>query len=71
MVKQIIPKVLFDHAVKLGHDGQQGVVKTKSYMRSKVWFPNMNAEGEAAIPNFAKPIPENRDSANPREMSVL
>ena len=37
------------HAIKLGHEGHQGVVRTKSYIRSKVWFPNLNTEIESAI----------------------
>lgn len=47
--KLVIPKTLRNRAIKLGHEGHQGIVKNKSYIRSKVWFPNMNAEIETAI----------------------
>ena len=44
-----MPTSLRAKAIKLGHEGHQGVVRTKSYVRSKVWFPNLNAEIETAI----------------------
>ena len=47
--KIVMPKSLRAHAIKLGHEGHQGVVRTKSYIRSKVWFPNLNTEIESAI----------------------
>ncbi len=36
-------------AISLGHIGHQGVVKTKSLMREKVWFPNMDQMVETTI----------------------
>jgi len=45
----VMPKSLRAQAIKLGHEGHQGIVRTKSYIRSKVWFPNLNAEIETAI----------------------
>ncbi|XP_052780716.1 uncharacterized protein K02A2.6-like [Mya arenaria] len=47
--KIVMPKSLRAQAIKLGHEGHQGVVRTKSYIRSKVWFPNLNADIETAI----------------------
>lgn len=47
--KIVMPKSLRAQAIKLGHEGHQGIVKTKSYIRSKVWFPNLNEHIETAI----------------------
>ncbi|XP_052806251.1 uncharacterized protein K02A2.6-like [Mya arenaria] len=47
--KIVMPKSLRAQAIKLGHEGHQGVVRTKSYIRSKVWFPNLNTDIETAI----------------------
>ena len=35
----IIPYVLRHKAIQLAHEGHQGVVKTKSLVRSKIWYP--------------------------------
>jgi len=40
--KIVIPKGLQNKVVKLAHTGHQGIEKTKTLLRSKVWFPNMN-----------------------------
>ncbi|XP_015374404.1 PREDICTED: uncharacterized protein K02A2.6-like [Diuraphis noxia] len=40
--KIVIPKALQKEVVKLAHTGYQGIEKTKTLLRSKVWFPNMN-----------------------------
>ena len=34
-----IPQTLQKHCVDLAHDGRLGIVKTKTLLRSKVWFP--------------------------------
>ena len=47
--KIVMPKSLRSKAIKLGHEGHQGLSRTKSFIRSKVWFPNLNAEVEKAI----------------------
>ena len=33
----------------LAHEGQQGIVKIKELIRSKVWFPKMNDKVETAV----------------------
>lgn len=38
----VIPKSLHEHVVNLAHEGHQGLVKTKSLLREKVWFPNID-----------------------------
>ena len=38
----ILPEKLWDHAVKLAHEGHQGIVHTKSRLPEKVWWPNID-----------------------------
>ena len=38
----IIPEILLDKATRLAHIGHQGIEKTKSLLREKIWYPNMN-----------------------------
>jgi len=40
--KKVIPQTLRKKVVKLAHTGHQGIGNTKSLLRSKVWFPNIN-----------------------------
>ena len=42
----IVPVALRDSAVKLAHEGHQGICKTKQRLRSKVWWPSMDKEAE-------------------------
>ena len=34
----VIPSSLQDQAVRLAHEGHQGITKTKALIREKVWF---------------------------------
>ncbi|KAG1699379.1 hypothetical protein GQR58_005524 [Nymphon striatum] len=42
----VIPKSLRSRVVAIAHEGHQGVVKTKSLLRTKVWWPGMDKEVE-------------------------
>jgi len=42
----IIPKELRKQVLELAHEGHQGIVKTKSMLRIKVWWPGMDKEAE-------------------------
>jgi hypothetical protein len=44
-----MPEALTHRAIALAHEGHQGIVKTKQLIRSKVWFPNMDASVEKAV----------------------
>ena len=39
----VVPLSLRERVLELAHEGHQGIVKTKDRLRSKVWWPNMNA----------------------------
>ena len=45
----VIPKSLRTHAIRLAHIVHQGIVKTKSLMREKVWFPSIDSLVKAKI----------------------
>ena len=45
----VIPTLLQARVVELAHGGHQGIVKTKALIRSKVWFPGIDARVEQAI----------------------
>ena len=40
--KLVLPETLHHQAVVLGHEGHQGIVKTKALIREKVWFPGLD-----------------------------
>ena len=43
VVQIVLPQVLQSKAVQIAHEGHQGEVKTKSLLRTKVWFPGMDS----------------------------
>ena len=45
----IVPKELQAKVIKLGHEGHQGLIKTKKLLRSKVWFPGMGKLTEKEV----------------------
>ena len=45
----VIPKSLQQRTIDIAHEGHQGIVKTKSLMREKVWFPYMDRYIETKI----------------------
>ena len=42
----IVPKSLREQVLNLAHEGHQGICKTKSRLRTKVWWPKMDNEAE-------------------------
>ena len=49
--KIVIPAVLRMQILQTGHDGHQGIVKTKQLLRSKYWWPGMDAQIQRYIEN--------------------
>ena len=45
----VIPKKLQKKIVDAAHEGHQGITKTKSLLRSRVWFPGMDAIVERTV----------------------
>ena len=45
----VVPSQLRQRVLELAHEGHQGVVKTKQSLRSKVWWPGMDAEAENIV----------------------
>ena len=42
----VIPQSLRKMVLKLAHEGHQGIVKTKSRLRTKVWWPRVDVDAE-------------------------
>ena len=47
--KIVIPQALQHRVVNIAHEGHQGLVKTKSLLREKIWFPQMDKFVDAKI----------------------
>lgn len=45
----VVPSKLQERVVSLAHEGHQGVVKTKSLLREKVWFPGIDKMVEKKV----------------------
>jgi hypothetical protein len=45
----VVPASLRNRVVDISHSGHQGIVKTKSYIRSRVWFPGIDGMVEQRI----------------------
>ena len=42
----VIPNTLRKRVLEAAHEGHQGIVKTKSRLRTKVWWPKMDSDAE-------------------------
>ena len=49
--KIVIPIKLRKRIIAAGHDGHQGIVKTKMLLRSKVWYPGMDKDINEYVSN--------------------
>ncbi|XP_062614532.1 uncharacterized protein K02A2.6-like [Saccostrea cucullata] len=49
--KLFVPHSLRKHVISLAHEGHQGIVKTKSLLREKVWFPGIDKQVESTLKN--------------------
>ena len=47
----VIPELLLTRIIQSGHDGHQGIVTTKSLLRSKYWWPGMDLDVQTFITN--------------------
>ena len=45
----VMPRTLRDRAVRIAHEGHQGISKTKAFIRSKIWFPGINDRVDTLI----------------------
>lgn len=64
----VIPKSLQKKVINLAHEGHQGISKTKSLLRSKVWFPGIDSAVEATIRNC---LPCQANDSKPRAAPVI
>ncbi|XP_062403787.1 uncharacterized protein K02A2.6-like [Sardina pilchardus] len=45
----VIPEALQEQVLELGHEGHQGIVRTKNRLRSKVWWPEIDKTIEKRV----------------------
>ena len=68
----VVPKTLHTDAIRLAHVGHQGILKTKSLIREKIWFPLIDslvkAEIDACIPCQATGRPKAPQPLQMREI---
>ena len=68
----LIPTQLQQVCIDLAHEGHQGIVKTKSLLRSKVWFPGIDKLVENKIKNCtACQVTTKEKGKEPYNMSPL
>ena len=69
----VLPKSLQQAAVNLAHEGHQGVVRTKAYLRSMIWFPSLDRLLEETIDGCltCQGIKPNRGATAPLRMTTL
>ena len=47
----VLPLLLRDKALKIAHEGHQGLAKTKKILREKVWFPKIDTLAQQMLQN--------------------
>lgn len=47
----VIPESLHEKAIEIAHKSHQGIVKTKSLLRTTIWFPKIDSKVEKAVKN--------------------
>lgn len=69
----VMPTSLQQQAIHLAHQGHQGIVRTKSLMRQKVWFAGIDKQTEQIIARCAacQATTQERHSHEPLQMSPL
>ena len=56
----VVPSALRRQAIKIAHEEHQGINRTKSFIRSKIWFPRVRTESLG--PESSREVPERRTS---------
>ena len=60
----VVPQSLHRQVLELAHEGHQGIVRTKSRLRQKVWWPGIDKDAERLCPACVS-----CQSVNPPEVS--
>ena len=70
----IVPEKLQSRMVMLTHTGQQGIIKTKRFLRDSVWFPGIDKKVEELVKGCVPCQATNHDpnpASEPLQMSPL
>lgn len=65
-VRLVIPEELQSRAIDIAHESHPGIVKTKANIRTKVWFPNIDALVESKVKS-CMPCQANTPRSSTRE----
>ena len=65
----VIPTTLQERATKLGHIGHQGIENTKSLLREKIWYPNMDKRVKEMVDKYI-PCQSVGHGNNPEPMKI-
>ena len=67
----VLPSSLYTDAIKLAHEGHQGIRKTKELLRSKVWFPDIDSLTNEYYNQCSCQIENNKTHVAPLPMSPM
>ena len=68
----VIPTTMRRSIIDIAHEGHQGLVKTKSLIRAKVWFPYMDVLTDEVVKNCSTCAVVTKDERlQPLQMSEL
>lgn len=68
----VLPQSLHDRVIDIAHSGHQGIIKTLSLLREKIWIPNMQNRVENAVNNCMQcQISTPKTTREPLRMSPL
>ena len=59
----VVPSALRRQAIEIAHEGHQGINRTKSFIRSNIWFPRVGEQ----VRNTIKSCKPSMPSSNVRE----
>ncbi len=64
-------EALLKAATRIAHEGHLGVVKTKSLMRTKVWFPGLDSRVESMVDQCLACKVEGRGTVEPMKSTIM
>ena len=68
----VVPDAVQKRVVELAHEGHQGLVKTRSLLRSKVWFPRMDSLVDSVVKHCVPcQVATPKPSSEPLQMTPL
>ena len=54
----VIPQSLRREVLRLAHEGHQGIMKMKTHLRTKVWWPKIDSDAKKSLQKLSR-VPSN------------